>query len=407
MLNELLRNATCPACGHHVAIAFFDGGKQPLATIAWPESAEKAQSMPRLPLSFVRCVDCGHVFNAEFDYARVPYSDKPNLMFNRAAIWSRHLERMRDLALAWLPERPVVVEIGCGEGLMLRALADARPSGRYIGFDPNAAVDAAGDSVEARHELFDPAAHLAECRPDMVISRHVLEHLMDPLGFLQRLAFSAEWLDVHTRLFLEVPCIDRVFDTGRIADFYYEHNSHFTTQSFTRMLERCAARARRIEHGYDGEVIIGLVELGSDGHAIRLAKQAIAFRNGAVLAKETVGRQLDELQRSGKRVAIWGGTGKSAAFINYYGADAQRFPVVVDSDADKAGTHVPGAGQLIHFRDHLLRNPVDVILIPTQWRARDILDEIGRMRIRYETILIEHKGTLVDYHAGEHPYRGV
>jgi len=103
----------------------------------------------------------------------------------------------------------------------------------------------------------------------------------------------------------------------------------------------------QIEYGYDGEVVIRLVEVGNGDQAVSLAKQAIAFRSAASLAKDTISRQLDELHRSGKRVAIWGGTGKSAAFINSYGADAKRFPVVVDSDVDKAGTYVPDGGQLI------------------------------------------------------------
>ena len=33
-LSDFLRQSTCPACGHHVAVVFFDGGRQPLATIA-------------------------------------------------------------------------------------------------------------------------------------------------------------------------------------------------------------------------------------------------------------------------------------------------------------------------------------------------------------------------------------
>jgi predicted O-linked N-acetylglucosamine transferase (SPINDLY family) len=60
-LVDLLREATCPACGHHVAVPFYDGGEQPLATVAWPQNAADARSMKRLPLEFLRCVDCGHV----------------------------------------------------------------------------------------------------------------------------------------------------------------------------------------------------------------------------------------------------------------------------------------------------------------------------------------------------------
>jgi len=80
---------------------------------------------------------------------------------------------------------------------------------------------------------------------------------------------------------------------------------------------------------------------------------------------------------------------------------------VVDSDLDKAGTYVPGSGQEIVYRDILIRFPAEVILIATQWRAADIVAEIERCGISYKTILLEHHGRLVDYFAGEHPYRAV
>jgi hypothetical protein len=114
---------------------------------------------------------------------------------------------------------------------------------------------------------------------------------------------------------------------------------------------------------------------------------------------------MDDLASRGKTIAIWGGTGKAAAFIHQFGADAQRFPVVVDSDPDKAGTYVPGAGQRILHRDHLKNHPVDIIIIPTQWRAKDIVAEMGREKITADKILIEHDGRLNDFLADPHPYR--
>lgn len=398
-----MRQSTCPACAYHVAVRFLDEQMQPLATVAWPKSRAEAQAMKKLPLEFVRCVNCGHVYNTEFRYDRVPYSEKPNLMFNQGAGWSEHLNRVAELLLAYLPDNPTVVEIGCGEGHLMRALAERRPTGRYIGFDPNASIHTAG-KFEARTELFVPAQHVAEYRPDLVVSRHVLEHLVNPLGFLQSMALATSWAGIEVRVFIEVPCIDRALQTGRTVDFYYEHNSHFTTESFTRMLGRASSSLEMLLHGYHREVICGLTRLGHVDESVKNVTQAVAFCENARLAKQRIGRQLTELAESGKHVAVWGGTGKAAAFMNYYGVDAQRFPIVVDSDPEKVDTFVPGQGQRIHFRDYLLDNPPDAIIIPMQWRARDIRHEMERTGITCGQALIEHQGQLIDFDKDPHPY---
>ena len=73
---------------------------------------------------------------------------------------------------------------------------------------------------------------------------------------------------------------------------------------------------------------------------------------------ESVARELGAWHSTGLRIAIWGGTGESAAFLETHGLDAHRFPIVVDSDPGSAGTSVPGTGQMIRFRDWLLDHPV-------------------------------------------------
>jgi hypothetical protein len=398
------REATCPACGHHIAVSFFDGGDQPLATLAWPKSAEAACTLPRFPLDFVRCVDCGHVFNTAFDYAHVPYSDKPNLMFNQAANWSRFLDDTKGKILAYLGDAPVVVEIGHGDGSFLAALAALRPQGRYIGFDPHGAAQS-NDRVLFHQALFDPTRHLEKLKPDLVISRHVLEHLVNPLGFLQGMSFVATCLGLAPLAYFEVPCIDNAISEHRTVDFYYEHSSQFTTTSFHRMLSRASSEVLEVGHGYGKEVVFGFAHLASSGPAVALAHEALCFRRDAEGGQETISAQLEELYETGKRVAIWGGTGKSAAFMGRYGVDAERFPWVVDSDIAKVGTFVPGTGQEIRFRDFLLTHLPEVVIIPPQWRAADIVAEMKQSGVVVDVVLIEHKGRLVDFHRDEHPYR--
>jgi C-methyltransferase C-terminal domain/Methyltransferase domain len=396
------REATCPACGHHVAVPFLSD-TQPLATLAWPSTADDARAMKRLMLDFVRCVDCGHIFNAAFDYAEVPYSAKPNLMFNRGVLWSRFIAGVQEGLMARLPASPTVVEIGHGDGSFLAALAERGSGGRFVGFDPNGAAKTSC-SVELRAALFDPAEHLAELEPDLIITRHVLEHLMNPLGFLQRVSFAAAQLGKAPLLYIEVPCVDRLIETGRTVDLYYEHNSHFTTNSFSRMLARCASMLESVGHGYDREVVYGIARLGGSIQQVWTADQAASYVAVTQQAVAAVAAQLATLAASGRRVVVWGGTGKSAAFMNHYGLDAGRFPWVVDSDLAKVGTFVPGTGQEIRARDWLLTHPPDVVIIPPQWRARDIVAEMAQAGISPETVLIEDGGRLVDFHRERHAY---
>src|SRR5262249_31942790 len=156
---------------------------------------------------------------------------------------------------------------------------------------------------------------------------------------------------------------------------------------FTRMLQRCASTIETVGNSYDGEVVYGFARLGSRINQALNASETRAFRLASDRSRTEVKRQLDALITSGKKVAIWGGTGKSAAFIHQHGVDAERFPLVVDSDKSKAGTYVPGAGQLIQFRDVLLTQQVDIIVVPPQWRARDIVAEMRHVGIEVAEVL--------------------
>jgi hypothetical protein len=402
--HSFLRNERCPACGNNLAAPFYHGGRKPLAMIAWPASRAEAQAMPRLELEYVRCLDCEHIYNAAFTYDAVPYVAKPNLMFNRGANWTGFLHTLRKQVLSILPEDPTVVEIGHGDGHFLAGLAEARPRGRYVGFDPHGARQTAYGSVFLRAHLFDPAVHISELKPDLIVSRHVLEHLTNPLGLLQGINFAAGWIGKEVRLLLEVPCADRAVECRRLGDFYYEHFSQFTTQSFRAMLRRANLLIEDFGHGYNHEVVYALLRTQLRPEQMITVQSALEFGADARKAPERIQSQLTDLHRSGQKIAIWGGVGKCAAFLNTYGVDADRFPMVVDSDSGKVGTYVPGTGQIIQSCAVLADNPVDLMIIPAQWRAKDIVREISDMGLQC-TVMIEHEGVLVDYFADAHPYR--
>lgn len=194
-------------------------------------------------------------------------------------------------------------------------------------------------------------------------------------------------------MFAETPCIDRVFETGRLADFTYEHLSHISTQSFERLMSD-AGDIAELSHDYDGEVVYALVKLRVSVALHAKADAAQFFAARVDDSRVNISKQLAALAASGNKVAVWGGTGKAAVFIHQFNVDAMRFPLAVDSDRAKVGTYVPGTGQLIRYREELKAAPVDVVIIPTQWRAKDIVAEMRRKGIAVREVLIEHDGRL-------------
>ncbi len=399
-----LVSSQCLVCSSRLAVPFFDGGNQSLATLGWPSDEDEAQRMDKFPLDYIQCPKCGHVWNKSFSYDVIPYHNHPNRMFNKGGIWRGHLAKTRDAILERLPKNPTLIDIGCGEGHFVREISeDYNESGRFIGFDPCGAIES-GRGIEFYPRYFLPLTDMERFSPDIVIVRHVIEHLEQPSEFMQQFAWGSISLEKPCWLFAEVPCIDRVFTSKRLADFFYEHPSQFSTDSF-RLLMEGAGEIEIFGHGCGGEIVYALIKLSIPSSFQLRAKSASEFCDQAVSSLQVIQLQLSELAASGSKLAIWGGTGKAAAFINQFNADKKRFPLVVDSDPEKVGTYVPSSGQKIMFRDELKSNPVDIIIIPTHWRAQDIQAEMEREKIKAKQIFIEHDGCLIDIKKEEHPYR--
>jgi len=235
-----------------VAVGFFDGGQQPLATIAWPASMDEAASLTRPPLDFVRCTECGHVFNMAFDFAPFPYSEKPNLMFNEGVLWSEHIVRRSRDILSRLPKAPEVVDVGYGDGGFLASRVSNAPRGASSVLTRTARRTGYLALICARNTL----------KPHDIVRRHVPEHLVNPLEFLQPIAAVASALEVTPLAHFELPCIDNAVAARRTVDFYYEHNSQFTMTSFVRMLTRRQAQIIEIGQSCGNEVMFGIVRLG-------------------------------------------------------------------------------------------------------------------------------------------------
>ena len=371
----------CIACGHSISYPVFKPTDQPLAALNLPRTQREATDALRYPMNFRMCAFCSHVWNVEFDYARVPYAEDSNLMYNSGGLWRQHMARVVDLLIdhmvSFRPE--VAIDIGCGDGQFFSILKQVRPDVEYIGFEPG--VDAKNIvDFTAIKDYFIPERDLKLYKPTVLVCRHVIEHIANPRDFVAEIAYWSLRYGISPVCLFEVPQFDTALELGRTGDFLYEHVSNFTRLSFKTMLKTSSYYVHGIYECYKKEVLVGVIQpAGSELEKVDLKHKAF-FNQGAKL-RASIYHGLEEFLAEGKKVVFWGGTGKSAAFLNTNGIICDRFPLVVDSDEHKVGRYVPGTGQLIRSANDLSYLKPDAIVITTHWRTRDICNEITRCRI--------------------------
>lgn len=172
----------------------------------------------------------------------------PGLEAALAATWFRQLYRRRvRLVAPLLPASPPrVLELGCGTGHFLGALAAGRPDGTYVGLDfevgdaPPGVRLRAGDVEEA--DLDEPPF-------DLVCLWHVLEHLHDPR---RALAAAYERLAPGGRLVVGTQNFDALSRhlTGPRwpLNDVPRHLLHFTPATLAPLVTRAGFTIERVHH---------------------------------------------------------------------------------------------------------------------------------------------------------------
>jgi 2-polyprenyl-3-methyl-5-hydroxy-6-metoxy-1,4-benzoquinol methylase len=119
------------------------------------------------------------------------------------------------------PEKKRYFEIGCSEGMLVKALTDL--GHEAAGCDMNPAIIARGREklhVDIRHGMFE-YMDLPKDYYDCVLTFHTLEHVRDAVGILRRVV---EVLKPGGGLVLEVPCGPQEYVNNDHLHFFSEQS---------------------------------------------------------------------------------------------------------------------------------------------------------------------------------------
>ncbi|MCL2932617.1 MAG: class I SAM-dependent methyltransferase [Trichodesmium sp. MAG_R03] len=373
----MVAKKTCPVCRSEKITNFLSRELVPVYQNMVFESQELAVGANRGNLRLACCEECGFIFNQSFELAMLDYDNE----YDNAQHCSPSFDKYLDKLLHYLiVEKGIknsrIVEVGCGQGYFLRKLVEIEKVGNYgYGFDPSYR----GASFELDGRLrFEKRYYDAECSnipADVVICRHVIEHITEPLELLksvrQALANSPKAL-----VFFETPCAKWIMKNQTFWDLFYEHCSYFTAESLTTAFETSGFQVEAVKNVFGGQYL-WLEATVSDkkpidsqtaGVILSLVQQ---FSKSEKKYKQTWQLKIQELAAK-EKIAIWGAGAKGVTFANLIDPSCKLISCVVDINPNKQGNYLPGTGHPILSYQELAKLGVTYAIVMNQNYFKEI-----------------------------------
>lgn len=353
-----------------------DGALVPTLVCALGASPEEARAFTRGTIDLQVDPESGVLHNARFDPSLAVYGEAYENSLSVSAVFREYLEGYaRQLAERHLGEGGAVLEIGCGDGEFLRHCLQHGAT-RALGFDPSSSPRTDEDErLELRRELFgaDSVALVRELGPRLVVSRQVLEHVVDPVAFLRTLREALEGTEAV--LVVEVPSAEFMFEQGTPWEVVYEHRSYFTAESLSHCLAAAGFQPRRVERTFH-EQFLSVEAVPARSVAAEAPAQDPRVERWLQEGRARIRRWRERLAGAlerGERWGLWGCGARGVTFLNL--ADPTgAVGCAVDLNALKHGRFVPGTGQRVEAPESLEAfRPTDLVLMNPLYR-----DEIAR-----------------------------
>lgn len=352
-----IRYMPCRSCGDTVT-QFLDLGPQPLSDAFRDPEDDSEEFWFRLRA--VICRGCEVVQLAEPAPVERMFNGEYPFRTSSSVRMSAHFAATAERLVAGLTSPdPFVVEIGSNDGTMLASIADRGI--RHLGVDPaaNMVDEALSRKVNARAEWFNAftAARIRnEFGPaDIVYAANTMCHIPNLHGVFTGLEtlLAGDGIVVF-----EDPYLGDVLRLGSFDQIYDEHFYLFSATAVARIAEPYGFTLVDVEHleVHGGELRYTLARDGRPPSPRVAALIATEARDGThsparlgAFAAEVADRRtrlrdvLVDEQRSGRSVAGYAATAKSATVLNYCGIGPELLPVVYDTTPEKQGRTTPGS----------------------------------------------------------------
>jgi hypothetical protein len=231
----------CPICQSNNQQRLLSLARTPI--YQHPLDADIEVPLPHhVDLDYLFCEVCGHAFQAKFDgalmdqiYANHYYTPAPDDIGHQFR--DEFFSAIRSL-ITHTPKPNHILEIGSSSGEVLLNFKNQFPNTRVQGYEPSqeTARSAISKGIPTKIQFFNPATVADESHHyDVVISRHVIEHIED---------FDSFWIAINkithsgSILLLETPSLESAMSRPSLTPFHVEHAHVFSSHSLTTLAAR-------------------------------------------------------------------------------------------------------------------------------------------------------------------------
>ena len=385
----------CPICSRICSIEFVNRSSVPLLQNRVWSDAKSAREAPRGALAMRACHSCGFVWNESFDSSISIYDSAYDNDQMQSSHFQEHADAMAQTIISRLSSRSLnLVEVGCGQGLFISRLVNEgeKRFASLSGFDP-AWRGHPVPGVRMHGCYFGPQAlPLLQGSADIVVSRHTIEHVPDPLTFLRTIRESMS-MDREARLFLETPDLEWILRNFQFQDFFYEHCSLFTPKSIRFALESAGFEVVETSRVFGGQylwteakpstVLASVESLERDPCSPMADVLSYRQREAEIV---DYWRKFIEERSPDRNIWIWGASSKGVTFALLVDPDGQRLKGAIDINQNKADRFMPITGLRVASPD-VLRGGEIVIIMNPNYKA-EITRNIECMGICVDVIVL-------------------
>lgn len=354
---------TCSMCGSSNALLLFTHEKNFVSSSVL--DAEPNMPKPRVILTLSQCIDCGFIYNADFDatvintqYSSQGYISRKNvsgamsanIVAIKDAILTNYATHKRERNTVH-STKPKLLEIAPGSGDLLAALA---PECDFIyTIDPSlVSLDIPNIHHHKHIQAFfdDKVATQIAHNIDLVVFRHLLEHIEDAGAFLRTVV---QIVASQALIYIEVPNTPKILSTLRFYELFNDHCGYHQKGVLCDFMAKLSCKCVSEILLYNGQHL-GLFFI-KNGENLAPIEKSLHNKSEIIFYDKKLGEalnrkicELNTLLKQYSKIALYGAGAHGNTIITYLESEnLDKIKLCFDLDVRKQGYFLQSSNIII------------------------------------------------------------